>query len=368
MKRYRRIFDFVAYAGFCIVFIFAVWSFHESVPDRIYAKIGQEITYDFQVPVTIVMKEDDTQTLQNENHFMGGSQSYYVTCKLFGIFPVKDIEVILVEGDAVFAGGMQVGIYTKMNGVLVIGIGVVSDGNGQEYHPAENLVKKGDYIVKVNGVAVEEKEDLAELIDEYGSHQEILGIIRNGEYIEVGVTPVFTEQKKYMLGIWVRDDMAGIGTLTFYQEDGRFGALGHPVSDGDTGNIVDMEEGALYRTDIIGIRKGQSGNPGELSGVIHYGEVNRLGEIKQNTTIGIYGILNGNLSDFPVGQSYEVGYKQEIKTGKAYILSEVSGEEEQYEIEIQSINYNGKEENKGILFQVTDQKLLDLTGGIVQGM
>ena len=368
MKRNRRISDFIACVGFCAVLFFAVQTFEEAIPDKIYAKIGEEITYDFQVPVTVVMKDDSMEALKSRAFFSEEKPSYYVTCKLFGIIPVKDIEVTMVEGDSVFAGGMQIGIYTKMKGVLVIGLGTVTDLNGQAHRPAENLVKNGDYIVSVNGISVEEKEALSELIHECGESQETLGIIRNGEYIELSATPVLSEQNHYILGISVRDDMAGNGTLTFYRENLEFGALGHPVSDGDTGEIITMKEGGIYRADIIGIRKGKSGNPGELSGVIHYGEGNRIGEITRNTQLGIYGLLDGNLSELSVGQSCEIGYKQEIETGEAFILSGISGELKEYRVEIESVSYNGKEENKGILFQVTDPELLNLTGGIVQGM
>ncbi len=192
--------------------------------------------------------------------------------------------------------------------------------------------------------------------------------MRNGEYIEILAEPVKSSEDKYMLGIWVRDDLAGIGTLTYYTKDGEFGALGHPVSDGDTGEIVKMEKGELYETNIIGIKKGETGSPGELSGIIDYGKGHKLGTIHDNTGIGIYGVLDGNLDSMPVANSYEVAYKQEIQLGEATILSGFTGEVESYEIKIESLDYSGREENKGILFEVTDPELLELTGGIVQGM
>ena len=275
---------------------------------------------------------------------------------------------MMVEKQELYASGMPIGIYVKTDGVLVLGTAKITDANGEECQPAQNLVKSGDYIVSVNGEAVYEKEDLMEKIDTYGDDREILGIQRNDEYIEVSITPVEGKQGKHQLGIWVRDDLAGVGTLTYYDENGTFGALGHAVSDGDTGTQMSMAEGWIYLADIIGIKKGENGNPGELSGVINYRKNECLGTIAENSSLGIRGQLVSATPEVEEGQSYEVGYKQDIRTGTAYIISEVSGDREMYEIEIESLDYSGIEENKGILFKVTDPDLLEITGGIVQGM
>ena len=371
MKVRVTFFRTIANLGFCIVFLFAVKTFWESLPDNIYVRMGEEISYDFQVPVSVEMKEEDTEVFLVEGRaatMENTEPSYYVTCKLFGVLPVKDIAVTLVEGEAVFAGGTQVGIYAKSKGVLVIGLGEVPDDSGVNVSPAKNLIKKGDYIVSVNGTAIDEKEDLIELVHENGQNTEVIGLYRKEEYIEVAVNPVRSAEGRYMLGIWVRDDMAGIGTLTFYRSDQTFGALGHPVSDGDTGEMLQMEEGKLYQTSIVGIKKGASGEPGELSGVIYYGKDHYLGIIEENTEIGIYGILDGNLKNLQQGTYCEIGYTQEIQIGPATILSAVSGEIKEYDIVIESVSLSGAEENKGILLQVTDEELLQLTGGIIQGM
>ena len=166
----------------------------------------------------------------------------------------------------------------------------------------------------------------------------------------------------------MRDDLAGVGTLTYYKADGTYAALGHAVSDSDTGTIMSMAEGYLYHTDIVGIKKGKSGAPGELSGIIQYGDSTRIGSIMQNTGLGIHGVLSGNLKWLETGECYEVRYKQDIRTGSAFIVSSVSGESKKYEVMVESVDYSGKEENKGILIRVTDPELLELTGGIVQGM
>lgn len=372
MAKYQNIIKQITYLGFFLVAMFAVKSFHDAVPDQIYVNMGEELSYDFDVPVSLVLKEDSREVFETPSGSIAENgkeyPSYTVTCKLFGIFPVKDVEVMLVEPETVYASGMPIGIYVKTEGVLIIGTGEVETKGEGTVKPAENLVKKGDYIVSINGEKVEEKEDLIEKINAFGQQKEVLGVMRGDEYIEVSLKPAESSNGTYMLGIWVRDDLAGVGTLTYYRQDGSFGALGHAVSDGETGTLMEMEEGWIYHTNIIGIRKGGSGSPGELSGVIEYRKDACLGSVEKNTPLGIYGSLDGNLNQLQMGESYGVTYKQDIHPGTAYVLSSLSGEVKSYEIEIESLDYSDTEENKGILFKVTDPELLELTGGIVQGM
>lgn len=370
MNRYYRLIQQITWTGFFLVAAFAIKTFYRAIPDQMYVPIGQEVSYDFDVPVSVVLKEESAEVFDNLSESVVGQEepAYTVTCKLFGIFPVKDVEVTLVDQEKVYASGMPIGIYVKTEGILVLGTADVEDASGKECHPAENLVKSGDYIVSVNGESVYEKEELIEKIDEYGDDREILGVKRNGEYIEVSMMPVENGQGKHLLGIWVRDDLAGVGTLTYYKEDGTFGALGHAVSDGDTGTQMSLSQGWIYLADIIGIQKGAAGKPGELSGVIDYSSDCCLGTITENTPLGIRGNLETDMGAMNTQQRYEVCYKQDIRLGTAYIISQVSGEEKLYEINIESLDFSGDEENKGILFKVTDPELLELTGGIVQGM
>lgn len=364
-------FKWLASVGFCGLLLFSVKTFWEALPDHIYVKMGETISYDFQVPVTVERKEDDMEAVFMEGRLAVAENtetSYYVTCKLFGIVPVKDIAVTVVDGEAVFTGGLQVGIYVKTKGILVIGMGEVTDDTGVKRSPAKNMIQKGDYIVSVNGVEVAEKEELIKLIHENGEKTEVIGLFRDSDFIEVAVDAVLSEQQRYMLGIWVRDDMAGIGTLTYYKSDQSFGALGHPINDGDTGEMLMMEEGKLYQTKIVGIKRGVSGTPGELSGVISYGRDSYLGTIETNSEIGIYGSLDGNLKNLDEGRYCEIGYKQDIEMGPATVLTSVSGELKEYDIVIEHVNLGGDQVNKGILLHVTDKELLELTGGIVQGM
>ncbi|MCI5874181.1 MAG: SpoIVB peptidase [Clostridiales bacterium] len=369
-SRFYQTIQQVTWIGAFLIAAFAVKTFLQAIPDELYVTAGQEVSYEFDVPVSVVLKEESAEVFDNltKTSAMEVTPSYTVTCKLFGIFPIKDVEVMLVDEKTVYASGLPIGIYVKTDGVLVLGTSKVTNANGRECYPAQNLVKSGDYIVSVNGEPVYEKEELTQKIDAYGEDREILGIKRNGEYIEVSMTPVESEQGRHLLGIWVRDDLAGVGTMTYHTSEGAFGALGHAVSDGDTGTQMSVSEGWIYETDIVGIKKGENGTPGELSGVIDYGKGHCLGTITENSPLGIQGKLEEELQEMQEDLCYEVCYKQDIRIGTAYIISAVSGEYKKYEIQIESLDYSGNEENKGILFRVTDPELLDLTGGIVQGM
>ena len=247
-KEYRgksRVYLFfrgLAYTGFCLLFLFSVYTFEKRIPDQIYVKEGEPVSYDFDVPVTVVLKAHAVQTAENRTESIGGRKAAYeVVCRLFGIFPVKTVQVFLVEGDAVYANGSPIGIYVQTKGILVIGTGEISTENGEQVSPAENILFQGDYIVSVDGTPVKEKEELQEAVQESGGQKEVLGVERNGETIEVSVQPVQGENGRYLLGAWVRDDLAGIGTMTYYDTNGKFGALGHAVSDSEVGKRLETE-------------------------------------------------------------------------------------------------------------------------------
>ena len=160
----------------------------------------------------------------------------------------------------------------------------------------------------------------------------------------------------------------GIGTMTYLDLNGKFGALGHGISDSDTGEVVSIEEGALYETQIMGIEKGSPGKPGVMSGVIYYGPASQLGTVTANTEEGIFGTAGEELRNQLAGEALPIGYRQDVHTGEAVIRSSVSGEVKDYKIEIQKVDYSTSHKNKGMVIKVVDEELLNLTGGIVQGM
>ncbi len=369
-------------AGFCWVLFFSYFTIRASIPDRIRVEQGQEEHFDFHLPITGEVAQEGLEVFGNQSPAVDTDKvrldlnqsfslkakqqgSYSISCKLFGLIHMKEMAVEVVEEAQVVPCGMPVGIYVKTDGVMVIGTGTVIGSDGMNYEPAGHLVQSGDYVKTVNEAVVKSKEDLIEKINQSQGGPVVLGILREGEYIQLKLQPIRTAEEEYKLGIWVRDDLAGVGTLTYYNEEGSYGALGHPVSDMDTGLQVSVGEGTLYQAEIAGITKGEKGNPGEISGVITYSGQYRLGDVAENTEVGIYGSLEAPLQGFQ--EAYcPIALKQDIKEGEATIISSVSGERKEYAVTITEIDYNSL--NKGILFQVTDPELLELTGGIIQGM
>ncbi|MGN0272601.1 MAG: SpoIVB peptidase [Lachnospiraceae bacterium] len=353
-------------------------SMMNKIPNEVMLREGEELKIDSGIPLTYERVEAGEQETTLVSLMLNSNipslqesqeeKSYVLSCKILGIIPIKEVHVQEVPKRKVLPGGVPVGIYVKTDGILVIGTSPVNGADGISTEPAKYLLKSGDYIQTVNGERVNTKEELMSKINAYGAEKIVFGIKREGEETEVAVEPVMTGENAYKAGIWVRDDLAGVGTLTYTGRNGNYGALGHGVSDADTSTLIDMSSGLLYETNIIGIVKGVRGTPGELMGVINYSNQYCIGSVTQNEPTGVY----GKIDDIPQGlekeKEVEVGYKQEISVGKANIISTVDGERKEYEIEITGVNYNTREANKGIEFRVTDEELLEVTGGIVQGM
>ena len=250
---------------------------------------------------------------------------------------------------------------------MVLGTGVINGQDGLNYEPALNKLRTGDYITTINGNKVKYKEELMEAIDISDGETLELGIRRNKEYMTYNVTPVKSTSGDYKLGVWIRDDTQGIGTMTFITQSGDYGALGHGITDVDTSQIVEVSKGNIYNADIMSIVKGQEGKPGELIGVIEQEENNIIGNINKNTSQGIFGEVNeGYTLNFD--KLLPIGLKQEVRQGDAKILTCLGDKIGEYDITIEDITLGGSNDNKGLVIQITDEELLETTGGIVQGM
>lgn len=289
----------------------------------------------------------------------------------------------------VYACGRLTGIYEQTEGVLVVNIAEVEDEYGTKHTPGKGKVKCGDYIISVNGRSVDNKEELSDTVNdimnecEAGNKNESkdnaknecknkieIKFLRGGKEKTAKITPVKAADGKYYMGIWVKDDLAGIGTITYYTKDGRFGALGHGIGDGtESGNLLSAGSGDLYAMELTKIKKGKSGEPGELGGVVYFGKRSHIGTLDCNSDLGIYGKLDDEeLEKYSADDEYyPVAATDEIKTGEAQIISEISGKLEKYNIEITNVDHKAKDTNKGLVIRVTDERLLDMTGGIVQG-
>ena len=355
------------------------------IPDKVSIVENREETMSLDLPFQVTLQseseevilggnpaipEDQITIIRNEPFQLKGKSqgNYQLGVDLFGMIRLKEIQVDVVETQYAIPCGTPVGIYLKADGVMVIGTGKVTGEDGETLEPAAGILKSGDYIEAINGKKLETKEQLATAVSELDGSEARLTVRRGEEHMEVAMDPVITEDGTGKLGIWVRSDTQGIGTMTYLDLNGRFGALGHGISDSDTGELVEISDGYLYDTRIVGIEKGSTGNPGVMSGVIYYGPGTMMGEITANTDQGIFGQVNQRLKSQITSEPIEIGFHQEVKKGKAYIRSGVSGEIKDYEIEIMKVDESNIQDNKSLVLQVTDPELLSLTGGIVQGM
>lgn len=330
------------------------------IPDQILVdhEDSQEVTKLLKQPFVTF---DDAITVS-------GKDSYTLHCRVLGVIPFKDVKVKNTSAKEVYVSGEAVGIYMQTKGVLIIDTGEILSENGEKETPARDIVKPGDYIVAFNQDKIKCKQDLLDELAELDEKEVTLKVRRGKETIPLSVTPVKDKDGEYKLGIWVRDDTQGIGTLTFVDENGRYGALGHGISDVDTGELLSIADGKLYNARILGVRKGEKGNPGEISGLIRYDSENILGNISENSKNGIFGTFRADQLEAMNLEKISIGYKQDLKTGPASILCSTDGEVKEYAAEITRIDMNHEDTNKSFVIQVTDKELLEITGGIVQGM
>lgn len=381
---YRRVLLMIA-AVASLYTIYVIGSYiNHAIPDKIHVIVDEQEELNFCIPLSAELSCEDRQVSfrgesnipQNEITLNLGESftiqssdmgTHQISMKLFGIFPIKDIEISVIEETQVIPCGFPVGIYLETDGILVIGSAKVVDDAGNIVEPAYALLKSGDYIEEVNGIAIDSKEELIHAIEESDGNDILLTIRRNGERIGVSLAPVKTGEGDYKLGIWVRDDAQGIGTLTYVTTEGRFGGLGHGVSDVDTAGLLAVSGGKLYETKILSIIRGESGAPGGLSGIINY-EAAELGTIEENTGQGIFGSAGNELVRMAGYESMKIGFRQEVEIGTAYVRCKVDGVLKDYEIRINKINNSPDNMNKGMEISVVDKELLAKTNGIVQGM
>lgn len=272
-----------------------------------------------------------------------------------------------MEEAKVMPVGNAVGLYIHADGVMVLGTGKVSGEDGMEKQPSYEILQSGDYIYRVNGVEVRTIEDVSQQIQKSGTEQIILDVNREGNNIRVKISPILAENGRYQIGAWLREDTEGIGTLTFVTEQNQFAALGHGITDADTGLLIRLEDGGLYTADVDHVVHGESGSPGQLVGSVELGPSYRLGTIQNNTSLGITGNITKDTFQYDESKAIEMGRKQEVKEGEATILCQLEDEVKEYTVEIEEIDLSSKD-NKGMEIHVTDKELLEDAGGIVQGM
>lgn len=338
--------------------IFSLTELKRTIPDTVFIRSGQE--------AGLCEILDNPWITYPDTLDVSDRESYKLPCSFLGLLPLKEVQVRTVEDKWVSVCGMPAGLYLETQGILIVDTGEVTTLDGIPTNPAAHIARAGDYILEVDGSRVTEKKELLQKIKESNGHTMELLVSRKGEEVPISLKPVLTQDETYKLGIWVRDNTQGIGTITYVDENQKFGALGHGISDTDTGELLDVSGGELYEAQIVSIMKGTKGMPGELSGYIEYQEDKKLGMIQKNTEIGIFGTISEPVK--VPADTVEIGYKQEVHEGKAQLLTELEKQVKAYDIEITEIYKDRADTNKAFELCVTDPELLAQTGGIVQGM
>ena len=299
---------------------------------------------------------------QKRNRRKAAAWMAAIFCFSFSISPAWAVE----QTRTLIPLGKAVGIKLFADGVLIVDTSDLQQG-GDTVSPAEDCgLKEGDLILSANGEKIQSTEHMQSILQENGEDVMVLAVQRGSRMMEVSVAPVRCDDGKCRLGAWIRDSMAGVGTLTYYDPaTGEYGALGHGITDVDTARLMPLAAGSIMETTVKAVRKGTSGSPGELKG--DFSVQHDVGALYANTDCGVFGAVTDEVFT-PQGEELPVARRQEIHTGPATILATVSGSEtEEYDVEI--VRLCGSEQpTRNLLLRVTDERLLAATGGIVQGM
>lgn len=342
--------------------IFGLTAYYDSrIPDSFYVESGKEL----EICGFPAIKESTPFTAYAREITPSAKE---VSLSLFGVIPIKNVEVQQKEAPTVIAGGEPFGIKLLMDGVMVVRLdGVEIDGK-KRCPAADCGIREGDIIRCIGGKSVSSNKDIQKIINESGGEKLEVTFIRENRERTVVLESVYSKSREgYFAGMWVRDSTAGIGTITFIdKETGGFAGLGHPVCDSDTGEIVPVSSGEAVPVEITDVVKGKAGSPGELQGRFISSEAS--GELVLNNKCGVFGHIEADMIESE-GREYKLGFKQEIKCGKASVLTTIDGTEpKMYDIEIKSIESQSSDSSKNMIIKITDEELLNSTGGIVQGM
>ena len=341
------------------------------IPDKITIFEGENISLKTIFGITVDSKNEILETSANTGEktiHKVGSESLSVS--LFDKLFLKSVDVSVLPRTTVIPVGNIAGVKLYTNGVLVVGMSEIEGEDSKTYKPYENTgIEEGDTIVKINDNLVNSTDDLIEKVNMSNGEKVEIEYIHDEETKECSITPIKTSKEEYKLGLWVRDSAAGVGTVTFYEPSTQsFGALGHGITDIDTGDLLNIASGEFVTAKVLNIKKGEDGNPGKIQGTVE--EQETIGEITKNTEFGIYGKIQDVSSlNIDMSKEMEVAMREEIKTGKATILCSLDNQTvKEYEIEITKIYRDNNYNNKSMEIKVTDDELIEKTGGIIQGM
>lgn len=369
MKKSKLILKIIIIILLLIMYAYVVY--FQSIPDNIVIFEGEAVNLKTMLGLKANLTEKDKviETLSsNQTNVINDAGKKTVKLSLFENIFLKNVNVDVLPRTKVIPVGSVAGIKLYTSGVLVVGMSEIQGIDNKKYKPYENTgIEEGDTIVSINNNKIETTEELIEKVNACNGNELEIQYVHNEKTLECSIKPVQTSSTEYKLGLWVRDSAAGVGTVTFYEPSTQsFGALGHGITDIDTEQLIDIASGEFVTTKILNVVKGESGNPGRIQGTVD--NQKNIGTIYKNTKFGIYGRVE-NLSSINIDKSkeMELALRDEIKTGKATIICSLeNGKVEEYEIEIEKIYKENNYDNKSMLIKVTDERLLEKTGGIIQ--
>lgn len=347
-----------------------------TMPDTIVLTQGQMQTYTLGSPLSLTAQAGNIAVSSSTDETLKDKGAVDLSCETAGAselllslmgIPLKRVEVEVSPEKRLIPGGQAIGVALRTDGVLVVGTSELTGGGS----PAASCgIRSGDVLRRVGGVDIVSAQQLAELVAQAGEQPLSVEYSRDGEMLATTMIPQRDETTgTFRMGAWVRDSTAGVGTLSFYDpESGRYGALGHAITDGDTGKVLTVGQGQILKANVVAVQKGQKGVPGELKGSF-LREKEILGDIRQNGILGIYGAMDQAAVNPLYPEGLPIGLRSGVHTGPATILSSVDSEGvKAYAVEITRVNQQVSPAPKSMVIHVTDPDLLAKTGGIVQGM
>ncbi|WP_243450230.1 SpoIVB peptidase [Desulfosporosinus sp. Sb-LF] len=301
-----------------------------------------------------------------------GSEKLEVAYKLFGIFPLRSGEVEVMTPMKLIPGGQSIGVTLQTKGVMVVGQAPVVDKSGKKTFPAKEAgIEVGDILLKIDNQEVRTDQDVSNAVHIAGEQKGKTNVLfkHQDQIIEKIIKPIFcVETGRYRMGLFVRDEAAGVGTLSFLDPVSKqYGALGHVITDADTNQKIEVSNGKVMASTIYAIEKGKRGHPGEKIGSFVSNSMFN-GTIEKNTLTGIFGTMSGQITNPYFKEAIPVGWEADVKVGPAKIYTVIQGEKiEEFDINIDRIMHN-RTDSKNMIVRVTDPRLLEATGGIIQGM
>ena len=291
---------------------------------------------------------------------------------LFENINLRNVNLTTLEEIEIVPVGKIVGLKLYTNGVLVVGMTEIEDESNNLVKPYEKTdIEEGDMIIEINGEEIDDIQDLKNTVNKTSGKQSEIKLLREGKSIVVSnIKPVKSFNNEYKLGLWVKDAATGVGTMTYYEpETKKFALLGHGITDADTNSLIYIDSGELVTSKVVSVKKGESGNPGEIRGTIL--KQKTIGNVDKNSSFGVFGVLNDLTSlNIDTSKRYKIALRNEIQEGKAKILcsTDDTNKVDEYEIEIEKIYKENDSNNKSMLLRITDEKLIEKTGGIIRGL